>query len=292
MDNLLYKYINWNDKGSKRFLSENELYFYSAKNWEMDGEYQFELANFTEKAVFDIVLDIATDMHNTNFAEYELWMNVYAQKYGIDLNKLTPAELDIADQHLARQIAKERTSNPNQFIAVQKELYFNQTGIMSLSKTKISYNLWSSKRDISGDNIICVGIDIELLKTCLKQVTNCFMNEIVYSDKLNKYQLIFDKTGYKSLLQLLNITFTLQTKFKNEEEIRIQRLFLNNRERKIILPNEIFKEIIIYKDANETTQSEVINLASQKGISKIQFAEILSDDNYISISNINYGYKI
>lgn len=289
MDNLLYRYINWNDKGSKRLLSENELHFYSAKKWEQDGEYQFELVDFTEKAVFDIVLDIAVDMHNTNFSEYELWMNVQSQKYGIDLNKLTPVEIDLTDQYFAGQIAKERTSNPTHFIEGQKQLYFDRTGIISLSKSKYSYNLWSSKRDNGGDNIICVGIDIQLLKSCLEKVPNCIMDKIVYSDELKKYQLIFDKTGYKSLLQLLNISFTLETKFKYEEEIRIQRLLLDNSldssERKIGLPNEIFKEVIIFKDADETTQSEVFSLAKHKGISKIQFADILYDDNTISISN-------
>lgn len=289
MDNLLYRYINWNDKGSKRLLSENELHFYSAEKWEKDGEYQFELIDFTEKAVFDIVLDIAIDMHNTSFSEYELWMNVHAQKYGIDLNKLTAVEIDLADQYLAGQIAKERTSNPNKFIEVQKQLYFDRTGIMSLSKSKYSYDLWSSKRNTSGDNIICVGIDIEILKKCLEKVPNSFMDAVVYSDELKKYQLIFDKTGYKSLLQLLSISFTLKKQFSHEEEVRIQRLFIDNDvdsvERKIVLPNEIFKEVIIFKDADETTQSEVFCFAKQKGISKIQFAEILYDDNAVSLSN-------
>ena len=235
------------------------------------------------------VLDIAVDMHNTNFAEYELWMNVHAQKYGIDLNKLTPVEIDLADQHFAGQIAKERTSNPNNFIEVQKQLYFDRTGIMSLSKNKYSYNLWNSKLNTGGYNIICLGIDIEILKKCLEKVPNCFMDEIAYSDEFAKYQLIFDKTGYKSLLQLLSISFTLQTQFKYEEEIRIQRLFLDNSldsvEKRIVLPNEIFKEVIILTHADETTQSEVFGFAKQKGISKIQFADILYDDNAVSISN-------
>ena len=99
----------------------------------------------------------------------------------------------------------------------------------------------------------------------------------------DRYQLIFDKTGYKSLLQLLSISFTLKTQFKYEEEIRIQRLFLDNSldsvEKRIVLPNEIFKEVIILKHADETTQSEVFGFAKQKGISKIQFADILYDDN-------------
>jgi len=289
MDNLLYRYINWNDTGSKRLLTENELHFYSAKKWEKDGEYQFELVDFTERAVFEIVLDIAIDMHNTNFVDYELWMNVYAQKYHIDLNKLTAVEIDLADQYFAGQIAKERTSDPKKFIEVQKQLYFDRTGIMSLSKNKQSYNLWSSKRNKNGDNIICLGIDIEILKNCLEKVPNCIMDKVVYSDELGKYQLIFDKSGYKSLLQLLNISFTIKTQFKYEEEIRIQRLFLDNSvdsvERKIVLPNEIFKEVIILKDADEITQSEVFRFAKQKGILKIQFADIMYDDNAVSISN-------
>jgi|GEM_PF-6493292 len=290
MEKLIYRYINWNDKGSKRLLSENELYFYSAEKWRKDGEYQFELIDFTEKAVFNIVLDIAIEMHNTSFPEYEFWMNFHAQKYGINLDKLTPIELDLADQHFAKQIARERTSNPKNFIEVQKQLYFDRTGIMSFSKSKYSYNLWSSERNISGDNIICLGIDVEILKKYLEKVPNCFMDEIVYSDELEKYQLIFDKTGYKSLLQLLNISFTLNTRFRYEEEIRIQRVFFDNSidsaERKIILPNEIFKEVIILKDADNITQSEIFGFAKQKGISKIQFADILYDDNAVSLSNV------
>ncbi len=289
MDNLLYRYINWNDKGSKRLLTENELHFYSAKKWEKDGEYQFELVDFTERAVFEIVLDIAVDMHNTNFSDYELWMNVYAQKYGIDLNKLSAVEIDLVDQYFAGQIAKERTSDPQKFIEVQKQLYFDRTGIMSLSKNKQSYNLWTYKRNTHGDNIICLGIDLEILKKCLKKVPNCIMDKVVYSDELEKYQLIFDKSGYKSLLQLLNISFTIKTKFKYEEEIRIQRLFLDSSvdsaERIIVMPNETFKEVIILKDADDITQAEVFGFAKQKGISKIQFADILYADNTVSITN-------
>jgi hypothetical protein len=289
MNNLLYRYINWNDTGSKRLLTKNELYFYSAKKWEKDGEYQFDLVDFTERTVFEIVLDIAVDMHNTNFADYELWMNVYAQKYGIDLNKLSAVEIDLVDQYFAGQIAKERTSDPQKFITVQKQLYFDRTGIMSLSKNRHSYSLWNSKRNTNGDNIICLGIDLDVLKKCLEKVTNCIMDKVVYSDELGKYQLIFDKSGYKSLLQLLDISFTIKTKFKDEEEIRIQRLFLDNSvdstEKIIILPNEIFKEVIILKDADEITQTEVLGFAKQKGIPKIQYAEIMYDDNAVLITN-------
>jgi hypothetical protein len=289
MDNLLYRFINWNDVGSKRLLSENELHFYSAQKWEKDGEYQFELLEFTERAVFEIVLDIAIDMHNTNFDEYVLWMNFHAQKYGIDLNSLISVELDLADQYFAGQIAKERASNPDKFIEVQKQLYFDRTGIISLSKNKYSYSLWSSKRNASGDNIICLGLDIAILRKVLEKVPNCFMDEVAYSDELKKYQLVYDKTGYKSLIQLLNISFSLKTDFKLEEEVRIQRLLLDNSEnspeRTILLPNEIFKEIIIFKDAHEVTQSEVSGLAEQKGIPKIQYADILYDDNSISVHN-------
>ena len=45
MNNLLYRYINWDDTGSKRLFSENEIYFYTAQTWEKDGEYQFDLAD-------------------------------------------------------------------------------------------------------------------------------------------------------------------------------------------------------------------------------------------------------
>lgn len=120
MDNLLYRYISWDDLGSKRLLTHNELHFYSAEQWDKDGEYQFDLLDFNERAVFEIVLDIAVDMHNTNFKEYKRWMIFHAQKYGIDLAKLTSVELDLADQYFAGQIAKERASNPEEFKEVQK----------------------------------------------------------------------------------------------------------------------------------------------------------------------------
>lgn len=287
MNELLYRYINWNDSGSKRLLSENELYFYSAQTWEKDGEYQFDLADYTEQRVFDIVLDIAIDMHNTNHDEYVLWMNMNAQKYGIDLNKLSSTEIDIVDQHFALQIAKERASNPSEFIKVQKQLYFDQTGIISMSKSKYSYNLWNSKRNSDGDNIVCVGLDLELLKESFKNIPNCFMSEIIYSDQKQKYQLIFDKTGYKSLLQLLDISYNLNTIHKPEAEVRLQRLLLDNssdnQERKIVLPINIIKEIIVLKDADAATQSEIQNIAKQKGISKVHTANILHDDNAVSI---------
>src|SRR5215210_2775039 len=215
-------------------------------------------------------------------------MNVHAQKYGIDINKLSLIEVDLVDQYFAQQIAKERVSNPTEFMEVQKQLYFDRTGIISLSKTKRSYSMWSSKRNICGDNIVCVGIDIDLLMDCLKNIPNCTMNEITYSNELQKYKLTFDNSGYKSLLQLLDISFRLTTTYRLAEEVRIQRLLLDNslnsKERKIALPRGIFKEVIVFRGADEVTHLEVQNLANQNGILVVQFADLLYDDNTVSIN--------
>jgi hypothetical protein len=287
MCDIIYRYINWNDTGSKRLLSANEFFFYSAEKWKNDGEYDFELLGFTREKVADIVLDIAIDMHNTDFKQYELWMNVQAQKYGIDLHRLLPAELDLADQHFADQIAKERVSNPERFIEGQRQLYFERTGIISFSKTKYSCNLWTSKRTAISDNVICVGLNLEKIKARLIKEANCIMSDVIYSDDLHKYELFFDKSGYKSMLQLLKVSFALKTQYKLEDEIRIQRLFVDNtaesEERRIILPNDVFEEVIISKEADEVSCAEIMKLVDEKGIKKIGFVKIMSDESTVFV---------
>lgn len=290
MEKLLYRYINWDDQGSKKLLSANELFFYSAKKWEKDGEYQFDLVDYTEQRIFDIILEIVVNRHNANFDEYVLWMNVQSQKYGIDLTKLSSFSLDLADQYFAQQITKERLAQPEKFVEGQKQLYFERTGIVSLSKTKHSFILWNEKRNVVGDNVICVGLDIELLKEYLRKEVNCFMMDVLYSNEKQKYQLIYDETGYKTLFQLLEISFSLKESLKFEDEVRLLRLFLDNgiesNERKITLPDKIFKEIVILKDADEMTQAEVMMLAKNKGIKTIGIASLVHDENSVVISNL------
>ena len=255
MDSILYRYINWNDKGSKKLLTENELYLYSAQDWENDGEYDFKLFNFTQQSFFDKLLRIIINTHNTNFKEYEFWMNLYAQKYGIDLSKVPSAEIDLLDQYFCKRIAESRVSNPDVFLKRQKQIYFDRTGIFSLSETKSSYNLWNSKRNVSNDNVVCVGLDLSILRETLKLERNLTIREVNYTNDLPNFKLIEEENTNETINQLLNITFCIKLKFQQENEIRIQRLLIDNaigsKERVIKLPNNIFKEIYMFENCEE-----------------------------------------
>jgi hypothetical protein len=287
MGNRLYRYVSWDDQGAKQLLTENKLYLYSAEKWKNDGEYHFELLNFTERAVFELVLSIAIDLRHTNFQEYSNWMTFYAREYGIDLSKLTEVQVLLLDQYFAGRIANCWASNPEHFIEGQRKLFFDRTGIVSLSRDKRSYCLWNSKRNLRGENIVCLGIDTELLKIALLQERNCLIHEVIYSNEISQYKLSFDKTGYWSLLQLLEISFNIKSKFKCEQEVRIQRLFMDTSEkspeRHIILPNNIIKEIIILRDADEATQIQIREIANQKGISKIMTSNIIYESETVTI---------
>ncbi|MBZ4187635.1 hypothetical protein [Niabella beijingensis] len=290
MANLLYRYINWNDRGSKRLLSENELFFYGADQWEKDGEYAFDLDGFSEMELFDIILKITDHLNNYHFDEYERWMNYNANKYGVDLSKLSIFQQDMMQQKFARKMAEEKVSNPAKFMELLKGVFFARTGIMSLSESKYSFNLWNSFRNEGSNNIICLGIDSDLLEGILANEGNCKKGKIKYSEETKKFELEFDPSGITNLNQLLTISFALKPRFQYEEEVRIQRLFIDNsrdsEERKIKLPDGIFKELIILKDADDATQSEVFALASQKNIENLQYVEILDDDSSVSMTII------
>lgn len=233
---------------------------------------------------------MATDMHNMESTLYRRWIEFHANRFGIDLQNLSLGEVEVLDQTIACCIAKERVENPQEFIEIQKNSYFNRTGIFCLSKNKFSYELWNSKRQSADGDVICLGIDKNKLEQVIKEVSNCYIDEIVYSDESKKYELIYDRRGYKSLRQLLNISFTLNTKFRHEEEVRVQRLFIENAEnspeRIIKVPDEVFKEVIIFQGASQETRQEVVELARRKGVAGIKAANI-SDDNSVFFEEFN-----
>jgi hypothetical protein len=278
MGQLIYRLVNWDDLYTKRLISHNELYFYSAKEWEKDGEYDFELGDFTVEKITDFIVEAAAEMHNQDPDNYIRWINVHANEFGVDLASLSPAELDLVDQHLAFKIAEIKQANPSKYISAQKNVFFERTGIASLTKTKDSIDLWNFKRGTGSNNVVCIGLDEKMLRDTVAKVSNCMINEVKYSDILHKYEIAFDKTGHKTTLNLIKISFRIRKTFQDENEVRIQRLLIDNSqtsvERTISLPNNIFKEIIILEDADKSVQEEIFQLAKDKGISKIQTAKL------------------
>ncbi len=279
MSNIVYRYINWNDSKARRFLTKNELFFYSAKSWEDNGEYNFNLDTLDENKISERIYSIVQKLYNYDFLEYQAWMNYQAHTYSINLNSLAECELDLVDQYFSKRRANQIISNPDDYKQSQKNLFFERTGIFCLSDSKRSYSLWNNKRNALSDNVVCIGIEEDILTEVILTHRNCTMNKINYENEIPKYEIKFDTEGYDTMLQLLTIVYQLPKTYASEEEIRIHRLFIDNsvgsKERIIDLTDSMFKEVIILEEADIEVKREIIDIARSKGIEKIRYAKII-----------------
>ncbi len=261
---MYYKYINPTDENDMRFLVNNELFFSNPKKWETDKEYEFEFEKINYEKLYDDLLGIFINIYNDDKILY--------LKVVDNFNNLLPNDftyLEQFDQLICNHIVMNIKSHKNEYLQGLKKKYYEKTGIFCLSNIKNSSALWDYKKD-DRSNCICVGIDKDLLINFLKLQKNIVCKDVVYYDKGNipKKNINNFSDENKKVLEFLEIAFSLPNKLINEKETRIVKVFPNGEEneRIIILPNNLYKEVIFSEGMEKELIDSIKSICFNKGI--------------------------
>ena len=231
--NILYKYRRWTNTLEKRILTDKEIYFSSPKLFE-DHE---DCRNFIR---YDLLNDEQL---------YELYLHRSKQKNTSYSNE---EHHQFAELWAKKSPLKDK-SYCDKIIAESQENYFNCTGIFSMSADPLNEYLWNEYSDnFKG---FCVGFESYILSNYFG---SC--GPVIYEPELPIiYPEPFDQIEHIHLKRV----FHKREKWIFEKEYRVCKMlpreYLKN-ERKVVLPLEAFKSVIIGYKSDEATRNEIIEL--------------------------------
>ncbi|HMJ46805.1 MAG TPA: hypothetical protein VK498_05715 [Ferruginibacter sp.] len=292
MLDILYKYFNWSDLGSRKILTEQEIYFCNAKKWKNYGEFDFTFKDINPESLRKEIKYNVERMQWENPKQHEKWFNVHLHKYKIDFSKystLQPVEKDLYEAEVQEKIIDRRVgdiiNNPEIYERNTRTFYFTRTGIFSTSLSKESSQLWGWKQNYNGTkngNAICIGLDFDKLKTILDTVGNYTLGSVNYQGKQNEVDFI--GTGNTFLINRLNsITYTLPEdaveNIEEQQEVRILKFLTNDTsdkstERFLKLKYDCIKEIIIHSNTSNDTQDEIRQIAKVIGCANLEYSKL------------------
>lgn len=276
---MLYRYINWNDENVRSLLSNLEIYLYSPKKWKNDGELDFKLVNFQVEDIKTKLKSLAIHYCKNNPIIFNLWLKENAKKHSIAEESINNSTINNVLEYFIDFDAKSWASNPEKYKAYLRNIYFDSVGITSFSQDKFSFKLWNHKRNISDNNVVCIGFDYnEFSNYILRNYNDCILMPVDYSSDLIKYKVPIDNTGIDMFEQLVPISFTINSKFYYEKEIRLFRLLPPKTQKKydsiIKLNKSLIKELIISEKASKDTIRDIERYSKEIGEHKIQKAII------------------
>lgn len=249
---IIYKYRNWNDCNHKNILFKNELYFASS-----------EL--FNDPFDCKIPEDFSLLDNNEKIKAYINKKRVeFGNKFkeGIDVEKV----LFEFEQKLRNDPYKvQEESEALLFPGISKNF-----GFLSLSERWNSILMWSHYANHHQG--YCIGF----WQNKLQQLTKGISGRVTYSPD-NKFpelsplqdnddQTIVTQTNFKSI------------DWKYEEEYRLTKVFYpnidNEENRKLIISDDCFAEIVIGINTNKKDQDQIIEMAKKKNIKIFQAEKI------------------
>ncbi len=230
---IIYKYRDWNNKKHKRILTDNEIYLASPTDF-----------NQSQECNLPIDWEARTEKEYKGF--FEMSKNYHNESESFET---------IMENLKNPKIRKEREE-------LNKNIGYDNTGVFSTSKIYNGKELWDNFGDKQKG--FCVGFDLNLLNEYNDQEQNLGTFSLVqYYNEANtpKVPPFSLTTEERTLKAIKELTF-LPDSFEYEAEFRIVKIYPKNRN--IILPNKVFKEIILGNKMSEEHKNEIIELAKGK----------------------------
>ena len=279
----IFKYFNWNDLDTRKLLTEKELYFCNADKWKNFGEYSFSFKPIQKQLLYERMERVIYQMRNETGKLYERWFNIHIRKYRIytgNYNSLTPVEKELWEQQMVDQIMDHRigeiTSNLSDYEKSTKNFYFKRTGIFSTSLSSSSKQLWGWKSvygGISNEDAVCVGLDLNKLKSSLDKIGNYSMGVVRYGEDINEVDFV-GTTDTFFVDRLNSITFTLEKNavadIEEQQELRILKFLRDNKskrspERFLKFDSDVITEILVKSSATSAAKEEIEKIAKLHG---------------------------
>ena len=236
LPNELYKYRSWYDPLHKRMITHNEIYFAAPLEASEQDEFNLEkdFSLLTKNMVFKYSLQIAKRKN---------------------LNR-----------RLTRKDARDLTKKALIFdSARQQEFkeYFRQElnkvfSVYCLSQHKNIYRLWNTFA--LDQEVFCVGFNTRQMFDNVEISGSGGL--IMYYSEANKPKLRpICLTDEERIEDMLKMIYSLPEKFRAEEEYRLAKIFMKNRQ--VTLNKGAFKEIILGDQMPNNHKDELISAARQ-----------------------------
>ncbi len=246
---ILYKYRVWDDYYDKRILTDNEIYFASAEQF---------------NDPFDSTLPY-------KFREEDLTPeNIYTKLHEIGKMRFP----EISEEELQHQCYERQMSGAfdngkywkDDYEEYKKEMY-TKFGVMSLTSKNYNLLMWSHYSD--SHKGFCVGLD----KIILFEVTGGMIGPVNYCNEFPSVGL-FDNNSHG----LTRIFLTKFLDWKYEEEYRITKIGAS---RKIFnIPSQAVKEIILGYKMKDNYKDEIIQLAKEKFPNANIFESLMNPEKF------------
>lgn len=238
---VLYKYRDWDNVLHRDILIKQELYFAKPSTFG-DIEYTRECnlptdySNVDEERLYRYFYNIA-ERECSNWSMDKI--NEFAEHWA----KNTP----LHDSKLRLQNEKEFIDDLDKVL-----------GVLSLSPLWNNTNLWTFFAN-NGEGI-CVGFDGEKL---FDDETHFGTGgKVQYYEPGNIPKLTpFLLTSDDRIRQMLKVIFSLPIKFYDEQEYRISKINIKNRNVKI--PSDVIKEVVLGFNIPENYKNDIVNIVKK-----------------------------
>ena len=233
LPDVLYKYRSWQHPDHKKILTNYEIYFSSP----------FELDEHHECLV-EIDTDYITQDNLYKYFDNKTPLSQFSSKEQREeyIQKLIK-EAPLHNPEYREEVAKDARKKLN-----------DQVSIFCASEKRDNLNLWTTFGvDLEG---FCVGFNTREM----------FINEEIFGSggpvtyehhKLKPFYL----DACQRIVDMSKVIFNLDKKFKNENEYRLSKFFLQ--EKKIKLNPSAFKELILGPNIEEDDKMEILEVVQQ-----------------------------
>ncbi len=250
---ILYKYRIWTDDFHKNVIKKGELFLSPPNSFqdEFDCNVPLDLDSITDGQIVQRYFEFSRNIHpNFNLHDHILWANKCADK-GL-----------LKDKKKCREIEKYFFDKFNQ-----------KAGILSLTANFLNEKLW----ELYGDNHkgFCVGFDTEIMNKDFASFGSC--GPVRYVNELPSISpFVEDEEANKDWIEQ---TYVKLKKWEHEEEFRIfkMREGLSDEERKIIIPKEYFRWLIIGAKMKDEHKKEILDAVNDSFPNLIVFQSVLGD---------------
>lgn len=231
---VVYKYRNWDNEYHKRFINEREVYMASPESFtdgsDCSNQERFDL--LTPEQIYEFYL---SDSKNKNSSFNSQQHEDFARDWSVK------SPLNNKD-------------NIKRLMAESKKEYFEREGILSLTANPNNDKMWNEYAN-EGKGF-CVGYN---LKELFNHLGGCGI--VNYVDKLPIISpfMQWEESSFK------RVYFKLK-EFSFEEEYRAKKFWAKpatQESRRLILPKNVFKEIILGDNMSEQHKKEITESAKK-----------------------------
>lgn len=227
-----YKYRVWENLKHKRILTNNEVFFASAKS-------------------LNDALEFTNVLHYEKLSK-EQKINFLKRFYPVEINHSNDERVTKQLSDFVEEDNKNGFKKFKEFSAGWTKLYKNKCGILSLSTKPDINEQWLNYADFYRG--FCVAFKNEVLRDLL---LGHFASGINYVDKLPESIPSLD-----NMLDLFKISGVKLKKWQSESEIRYMKFNFFNKSK--TLPSSAFSKIIIGSEITPKAKDEILKIYSKK----------------------------